>query len=124
MLENLKKNSVKFFVFTINILLTVIAVFSIREKDQARLLENVQKENIPNENVNGTALPSFENSIENSTIQTDAFSQPLPAESDAALPENSASEVSSPAPAITVPTVPAPAPVKTTAPANTKTKTS
>ena len=44
MLDKLKKHSVKIFVFTINILLAAIAVLVIREKDQTRLLENVQKE--------------------------------------------------------------------------------
>jgi hypothetical protein len=117
MFDKLKKHSVKIFVFTINILLAAIAVLIIREKDQARLLENAQKENIANENAGSSTLPSFEGSVEDNSVQIDVPSQPSPVDSSTVVPENTAPEIS-------VPTNPVPVPVQNIAPANTKTKTS
>ena len=92
MLNNLKKHSVKIFVFTINILLAAIAVLIIREKDQARLLENTQKEILANENAqSSSSLPSFENSVSAEGVQSDSsqanVSEPsLPAGTSTAVP--------------------------------------
>jgi hypothetical protein len=135
MLEKLKKHSVKIFVFTINILLAAIAVLIIREKDQARLLENAQKELSPSENSNGNQQPSFENSVsvENADIPSapaDVSDQTLPVESkpDPSATSTPAAPDPIPSPAITVPSTPAPtsapAPAPTAKPSNAKTKTS
>jgi hypothetical protein len=136
MLEKLKKHSVKIFVFTINILLAAIAVLIIREKDQARLLENAQKE-IP---ANGTSqnnpsLPSFESSVstesaDSNSMPADASTQSCPVDDGTAAPAASlpATPAPVPSPEITVPSTsvpaPAPAPTPTAKPSNAKTKTS
>lgn len=124
MLNELKKHSVKIFVFAINILLAAIAVFVIREKDQTRLLENAQKKNIPSENLNDDILPSFENSVSVENIGSDSSPAAVPAPTD-----NSgiAAPVPVPAPAVTAPPNPT-SNIATPTPAakssNAKTKTS
>jgi hypothetical protein len=140
MLEKLKKHSVKIFVFTINILIAAVAVLIIREKDQARLLENAQKENPANENVNSDPLPSFENSVSAESVDSnstpaDESGQSLPVDSGTVAPSPPIPAIPAtpvptpiPSPAITVPSNPAPvsapAPAPVAKPSNAKTKTS
>jgi hypothetical protein len=113
MLDKLKKNSVKIFFFTINILLAAIAVLVIREKDQARLLENTQKEILANENAqSSSSLPSFENSVSAEGVQSDS--------SQANVSETSPSTNNS----VVVPKTSAPATTPVSSPSNAKTKTS
>ncbi|HUD08903.1 MAG TPA: hypothetical protein VMQ48_02310 [Candidatus Saccharimonadales bacterium] len=113
MLDKLKKHSVKIFVFTINILLAAIVVLIIREKDQARLLENFQKELPANENAqSSSSLPSFENSVSTEGAQSDS--------SQANVSETSPSTNNS----VVVPNTPAPATTPVSNSSNAKTKTS
>ena len=128
MLDKLKKHSVKIFVFTINILLAAIAVLIIREKDQARLLENAQKEFYQNGNPSSSSLPSFENSVSVESSGSDSsqanVSEPSPAGTPVAAP--------TPAPAVSVPAnsassvtpPPVAAPTPAPKPSNAKTRTS
>jgi hypothetical protein len=131
MFDKLKKHSVKIFVFTINILLAAIAVLFIREKDQARLLENASKENLPSENTNSNILPSFENSVSAESAGSNLPSLDIP--NPTSPSDNSAivppvpSPVPAPEPktvAPSTPTVTAPTPVPAAKPSNAKTKTS
>ena len=123
MLEKIKKHSVKIFVFTINILLAAIAVLVIREKDQTRLLGNLQKELSANEN---SLLPSFENSVSSESVSSNTSPADAPARSSpigagVAIP-------ATPAPAVAFPNAPtSTVPVQVAQPssrANTQTKTS
>src|SRR4030042_1013765 len=101
MFDKLRKHSVKIFVFVINILLAAIAVFIIREKDQARLLEKMQEEkkNLESENTESDPPSSFESSVsieeqesasslENSLEQTNPSTQNLPASNETVVPVN------------------------------------
>lgn len=106
MFDKLKKHSVKIFVFTINILLAAIAVLIIREKDQARLLENFQKELPSNGNPNSSQLPSFENSVSIEGVQSDS--------SQANVSETSPSTNNS----VVVPKTPTPTPTPIPKPAS------
>ena len=142
MLDKLKKHSVKIFVFTINILLAAIVVLIIREKDQARLLKNAQKEVSLDGNVQSSpTLPSFENSVsaENtgSDLPPDVQNLPVPADNSIVVPPPAPAPSSVPVtkPATTpVPKVSAPTTNSTsnnsssttqiTKPSNAKTKTS
>ncbi|MCX6766236.1 MAG: hypothetical protein NT170_00410 [Candidatus Moranbacteria bacterium] len=135
MFEKLKKHSVKIFVFTINILLAAIAVLIIREKDQARLLENTQKEILANENAqSSSALPSFENSVSSGGVQSDSppanVSKPSPpADTSTAVPVTPAPSpapisVPKPAPVPVPAAISAPATVQNANPSNARTKTS
>ena len=126
--DKLKKNGVKYLVFAINVLLAATAVLIIREKDQARLLEKAQKENVGSESVAGSQFPSFKSSISaeesenNKDIPTD---DPL-VESEAVVPVSPTTQEIIPAnPALVpVPTLPDTAPVLKKKPSNAKTKTS
>jgi hypothetical protein len=131
MFEKLRKHSVKIFVFTINILLAAIAVFIIREKDQARLLENASKENLPSENTNRYLLPSFENSVSAESAGSNSSPENIPDQPSSS--DNSAIIPPAPSPvtatepkavAPPAPTVAAPTPVPAAKPSNAKTKTS
>jgi|GEM_PF-2041943 len=131
MFERLKKYSVKILVFTINILLAAIAVLIIREKDQARLLENARKEVSIGGNAQNIPLPSFENSVSaeslgggssqanvpepSPAVDNSTVSPAAPTPASAATPKS----VSTPAPVIS-----APAPAPTTKSSNAKTRTS
>lgn len=140
MLEKLKKHSVKILVFTINILLAAIAVFVIREKDQARLLERAQtnKDNTESENAKKITPPSFESSVSveeqekksettDNEDQEDISTQDTPTDNSNVVP--AAPSPSNPVPAVSVPAAPVPsvstpAPVPIPKPSNAKTKTS
>lgn len=123
MFDKLKKNGVKYLVFAINILLAAIAVLVIREKDQARLLEKAQMENVGSGSEASSQLPSFKSSVsvEENSGAIDQTQVP---------PVDSGENVSAePDPQNIVPAAPtpvpvAPAPVPQTKPSNAKTKTS
>ncbi|MDI6777685.1 MAG: hypothetical protein QMD77_00680 [Patescibacteria group bacterium] len=111
MLNRLRKHSVKIFVFTINILLAAIAVFIIRGKDQARLLEdsgerqsdvNISsfKENInldPSDGNSEEAMPETQpdSTKQNPASSTIAPSDPIP--SPSTMPVTPAPTVKQPA---------------------------
>lgn len=118
MAEKLRKHGVKILVFIINILLAAIAVFIIREREQAKLLEKAQseKENPGSESVKNDISSSFENSVN------------IGEQGDPIGPENNSkqSDVSAktPPPAKPIPATPVPSPTQKTKPSNAKTKTS
>lgn len=124
--DKFKKNGVKYLVFAINILLAAIAVLVIREKDQTRLLNQAQKENVGNESAGGDQLPSFKSSVnvEGANDASIPKQEPL-VNSEAVVPMDLAPQnVVSPVPVPnTAPLTPAPAATKAK-PSNAQTKTS
>jgi len=128
MLEKIKKHSVKIFVFTINILLAAIAVLIIREKDQARLLENAQKENPTDESAQNIPPPSFESSVSSEILGGDSsqtnVSEPSPPDNSAMTPAAPVPDPTVSDPANSTSNTIVPAPTTTTKPSNAKTKTS
>ncbi|OGI25478.1 MAG: hypothetical protein A3J76_03750 [Candidatus Moranbacteria bacterium RBG_13_45_13] len=129
MLEKLKKHGVKILVFLINILLAAVAVFVIREKDQARLLEKAQEEkNLESENAKKDPLPSFENSVSVESQQgtSGAESNSSPEDPANQIPPDGSAAVAPvvPPPANPAPMIPIPFATQNTKPADRKTKTS
>lgn len=125
MFERLAKHGTKILVFLINILLMAIAIFVIREKDQARLFEKAQTENGSGASASteSNILPSFENSVSLEEQNTkdagpadvsDPVSAPAPA--TITLP----SPVSAP---VSTPLNPASAPDKKASPSNVNVQT-
>jgi hypothetical protein len=126
MLNMLKKNSVKYLVFAINVLLAAIAVLIIREKDQARLISKAQKESVGNESEAGSQLPSFKSSVNvEESLDTIPVQVP-PVDSQADVPVEPVPQSIAPATPTPKKTAPAltPAPVPKAKPANAQTKTS
>jgi hypothetical protein len=115
MLDRLKKQGLKIFIFVINILLLVIAVLAIRHKDQERLLKQAEQE----EN-------SSDTSLEGQMEQT-SEAVPLPQEETTPDP-NLPAQQPVVAPAVPVPvSPPAPSKIQPSKPSSSpdrKTKTS
>ncbi len=123
----IKRHSVKILVFTINIFLAAIAVFIIREKDQARLLEKAQMNNYGSENAADNTLPSFKSSVgaEESNVPADIPDQSSPVSSEAAVPTEPVPVPQNIVPTpVPTPVIPAPPSVPQTKPSNAQTKTS
>ena len=129
MFNRLKNNGIKILVFIINILLMVVAVLVISEKDQMRLLGKAQdgKKNLGSENVGNDALPSFGNSasVEAQEKGNDVGgnSGQVIGPSSSQIPVADNTNVNSPeAPTLSSPSASPPA--QNTKPADRKTKTS
>lgn len=132
MLEKIKRHGVKIFIFAINVLLAVVAVLAIKEKDQGRLLEKAheEKNSIEEESIKKESLPSFKGSVEidaqggadaaiseDNSVKAEPPVQTIPVENANITPAPSI-------PAATSPATTAPSPAKKTKPSNAKTKTS
>jgi hypothetical protein len=141
MAGKIRKHSGKIFIFIINLFLMTIAVFVIKDKDQARRSSETQKNLLDENSILKVELQSLKGvlneinsalSVEEANISVDEKSQPAASESSTVITPsvgtgNTTPTVSSPAtpsPAISSPPVSAPVPSQNTAPANTKTKTS
>src|SRR4030042_4593264 len=125
MLNRLKRHSVKILVFFINILLAAIAAFIIRERDQARLLENSQEKDLSKKKQSGADNPSFKENL--NLDSSDGNSEDVVPETQPDLTEQNPPDTIVPSEPIpspsTVPAVPAPTVKKPAAP-DRKTKTS
>lgn len=78
MLQKIRNNSIKIYIFVINFLLATVGVFLIREKDQSRLIEQAVKDALQQQELtpvqdrgnNDAELNSFENNLNSTDSNT------------------------------------------------------